>query len=131
MRHLAYAAMLAFVLVGTLPLHRVFGLDLARQVRRVVLAVLPVAAVFVAWDVAATAAGHWAFDPAQVLPVRVLGLPLEELSFFVVIPLAGLLTYEAVGSVLRAGSVRRAVQQGLRGDRRVPDGRDPRGRGRS
>jgi hypothetical protein len=32
---------------------------------------------------------------------RFFGLPLEELAFFVVIPLAGLLTYEAVGVVIR------------------------------
>lgn len=106
MRHLAYAAMLGFVLVGTLPLHRVFRLTLARQLRRVARSILPVAVVFAAWDVAATRAGHWSFDPAQTLPVRVLGLPLEELAFFVVIPLAGLLTYEAVGVVLARGGLR-------------------------
>lgn len=100
MRHLAYAAMLAFCLVGTLPLDRFFRLGLLRQGRRLALSILPVAAVFVAWDVAATRAGHWTFDPEQTLPVRVFGLPLEELSFFVVVPLAGLLTYQAVGVVL-------------------------------
>ena len=57
--------------------------------------------VFVLWDLAATRAGHWQFDPEQTLPVRLWGLPLEELGFFVVIPLAGLLTYEAVGVVIR------------------------------
>ena len=92
--------MLAFCLAGTLPLHRVFHLGLARQVRRVALSILPVALVFIAWDVAATRVGHWSFDPEQTLPVRVLGLPLEELAFFVVVPLAGLLTFEAVGVVL-------------------------------
>lgn len=100
MRHLSYAVMLAFCLAGTLPLHRAFHLTLARQVRRVALSILPVALVFIAWDVAATRAGHWSFDPEQTLPVRVLGLPLEELAFFVVVPLAGLLTFEAVGVVL-------------------------------
>ena len=92
--------MLAFCLAGTLPLHRVFHLGLARQVRRVALSILPVALVFIAWDVAATRVGHWSFDQEQTLPVRVLGLPLEELAFFVVVPLAGLLTFEAVGVVL-------------------------------
>ncbi len=92
--------MLAFCLAGSLPLHRVFHLDLARQVRRVAVSILPVALVFVAWDVAATRAGHWSFDPEQTFSVRVLGLPLEELAFFVVVPLAGLLTFEAVGVVL-------------------------------
>lgn len=92
--------MLAFVLVGTLPLHRMFRLTLLAQVRRVALSILPVAVVFVVWDVAATHAGHWRFDPDQTLALRILGLPLEELAFFLVIPLAGLLTYEAVGVVL-------------------------------
>lgn len=100
MRHLAYAAMLGFCLVGTLPLDRVFRLGLLRQVRRIALSILPVFVVFVVWDVLATRAGHWTFDPEQTLPIRIVGLPLEELGFFVVIPLAGLLTYEAVGAVM-------------------------------
>lgn len=100
MRSLAYAAMLAFCLVGTVPLDRIFRLGLLRQVRRLALSIAPVFVVFVLWDTTATHAGHWTFDPEQTLPVRVLGLPLEELGFFVVIPLAGLLTYEAVGVVM-------------------------------
>lgn len=100
MRHLAYAAMLAFCLVGTLPLEWLFDLGVLRQVRRLVLSIAPVFVVFVVWDVLATHAGHWMFDASQTLPVRILGLPLEELGFFVVIPLAGLLTYEAVGVVM-------------------------------
>ncbi|HEY8305219.1 MAG TPA: lycopene cyclase domain-containing protein [Lapillicoccus sp.] len=107
MRQLAYAAMLAFCLVGTLPLNWFFHLDVLRQVRRLVLSITPVFLVFVAWDLAATHAGHWRFDPGQTLSTRFVGLPLEELGFFVVIPLAGLLTYEAVGVVIarrRGGS---------------------------
>jgi lycopene cyclase domain-containing protein len=97
LRHGAYAAMLLFVLAGCLPLHRVYRLSVLGQPRRLLLAVLPVAVVFAAWDIAATAAGHWHFDPAQTMAVRVAGLPLEEYAFFLVIPLAGILTYEAVG----------------------------------
>jgi lycopene cyclase domain-containing protein len=118
--------MLAFCLAGTLPLHRVFQLSLARQVRRVALSILPVAAVFVAWDVAATRVGHWSFDPAQTLPVRVLGLPLEELAFFLVVPLAGLLTFEAVGVVLggsgRPSRTRRGAGDDGTDDDRIRDG---------
>lgn len=108
MRHLAYAAMLAFCLVGTLPLDGFFHAGVLRQVRRLALSIGPVAVVFIAWDVAATHAGHWTFDPEQTLPVRVFGLPLEELSFFVVVPLAGVLTYEAVGVVLGRRKERRS-----------------------
>jgi lycopene cyclase domain-containing protein len=96
--------MLAFVLAGTLPLARHYRLSVLRQPLRLVLAIIPVAVLFVAWDVLATAAEQWYFDPAQTLAVRWWGLPLEEYAFFVVIPLAGILTFEAV----RVVSSRRA-----------------------
>ena len=99
MKHVSYVAMLAFVLVGTLPLHRYYRLSVLRQPLRLFLAIVPVAVVFLAWDVVATAAGQWRFDPAQTLAVRWWGLPPEEYAFFVVIPLAGILTFEAVSVV--------------------------------
>ena len=108
MRNFAYAAMLAFCLLGTLPLNWFFGLGVLRQVRRLVLSIAPVIIVFVLWDVAATHAGHWQFDLSQTLPIRLWGLPLEELGFFLVIPLAGLLTYEAVGVVMTRRRARRS-----------------------
>jgi len=98
-RHASYVGMLAFVLIGTLPLHRFCRLTVLRQPFRLLVAIVPAALLFVAWDLAATAAGHWHFDPAQTLPVRWWGLPLEEYAFFVVIPLAGVLTFEAVNAV--------------------------------
>ncbi len=95
-KHASYAAMLAFVLAGTLPLHRFYHLSVLREPLRLLGAVVPVAVLFITWDLVATAAGHWYFDPAQTFAVRLWGLPLEEYAFFVVIPLAGILTFEAV-----------------------------------
>jgi lycopene cyclase domain-containing protein len=88
--------MLAFVLAGTLPLHRLYHLQVLRQPVRLLAAITPAAVLFIAWDLAATAAGHWYFDPSQTFAARLWGLPLEEYAFFVVIPLAGILTFEAV-----------------------------------
>jgi lycopene cyclase domain-containing protein len=88
--------MLVFVLVGTLPLHRFYRLSVLRQPLRLLAAIVPAAVLFVTWDLVATAAGHWQFDPAQTFASRLWGLPLEEYAFFVVIPLAGILTFEAV-----------------------------------
>jgi lycopene cyclase domain-containing protein len=102
--HASYAAMLAFVLLATLPLHRYYGLKVLRQPLRLLTAIVPVALLFVTIDLMATAAGHWHFDPAQTFGARLWGLPLEEYAFFVVIPLAGILTFEAVKVV---GSRRR------------------------
>lgn len=101
LQHWSYVAMLAFCLAGTLPLVPAFRLRVLRQPRRLLLTVVAAGSPFVVWDLFATRAGHWRFDPAQTLPWRVAGLPLEEIGFFVVIPLATVLTYEAVRVVRR------------------------------
>jgi hypothetical protein len=64
---------------------------------------LPTLAAFVVWDVAAIRLGHWTFSPTYTTGWRVGNIPVEELTFFVVIPLCALLSYEAVGNVLRLG----------------------------
>ena len=111
--HWSYVAMLAFCLVGTLPLVPAFRLDVFRQARRLALTVVAAGTPFLVWDLYATHVGHWSFDPDQTLPWRVAGLPLEEISFFVVIPLVTVLTFEAVRAVERRGGLlpRRASRE--------------------
>lgn len=100
MRHLAYVAMLAFCLLGTLPLELWLGVRVYRQARRLLLTLLPVVSVMVVWDLYAIAAGHWDFDPAQTLGVVLPGgIPVEELLFFLVIPTCAVLSFEAVRRV--------------------------------
>lgn len=105
--HWAYAGMLAFCLVGTLWLVPFFRLTVFRRPRRLLLTILLVGTPFLVWDLLVTHAGHWWFDADQTLPPRVLGVPLEEVAFFVVIPLVSVLTYEGVRAALRAGFPRR------------------------
>lgn len=97
----SYVAMLAFCLAGTLPLVPAFRLDVLRQPRRLLLTVLLAGTPFLVWDLYATHAGHWWFDAEQTLPPRVAGIPLEEVAFFVVIPVVSVLTFEAVKVVRR------------------------------
>ena len=97
----SYVAMLAFCLAGTLPLVPAFRLDVLRQPRRLLLTVLLAGTPFLLWDLYATHAGHWRFDADQTLPPRVAGIPLEEVAFFVVIPVVSVLTFEAVKVVRR------------------------------
>jgi lycopene cyclase domain-containing protein len=94
--HWSYVAMLAFCLAGTLPLVPAFRLDVLRQPRRLLLTVLLAGTPFLLWDLYATHAGHWWFDAGQTLPPRIAGIPLEEVAFFVVIPVVSVLTFEAV-----------------------------------
>lgn len=115
LQHWSYVAMLAFCLAGTLPLVPLFGLTVLRQPRRLLLTVAVAGSPFLLWDLYATHAGHWWFDAAQTLPWRVAGLPVEEIAFFVVIPLVSVLTYEAVRVVRGEGRrTGRATRSGLR-----------------
>ena len=100
MRHLSYVGVLAFCLLGTLPLELWLGVRVYRQWKRLLLTLLPVVAVFVVWDLYAISAGHWTFDDEQTTGVVLPGsLPLDELLFFVVVPICALLSVEAVRKV--------------------------------
>lgn len=102
MEHLSYLAVLAGCLLGALWLEPVLRVNVLRRWRRLLLTLLPVVAVFVLWDLAAIAAGHWTFDPAQTTGVLLPGgLPLDEVLFFVVVPLCAILGFEAVRAVRR------------------------------
>jgi lycopene cyclase domain-containing protein len=103
-----YLAVLVGCLLAAIWLEPVFKLGVLRQRRRLLLTLLPVAAVFAVWDVAALAAGHWRVDPAQTTGVVLPGrLPLEELLFFLVVPLCAILGFEAVRGVPSRGRRRR------------------------
>jgi lycopene cyclase domain-containing protein len=95
----AYLLVLAACLVGTAPLEVVLKTRVYARWRRLVLTLLPVLAVFVTWDLLAIRAGHWDFDAGQVTGITLAGLPLEELLFFVAIPICAILTLEAVRAV--------------------------------
>lgn len=99
MQQLTYVAMLVFVVAATLPLEVLLHVGVYTRLRRLGLVVLCAGAPFALWDVAATLAGHWTFDTSQTLGIVLPGgLPLEEMLFFVVVPLASVMTLEAVRS---------------------------------
>ena len=110
----SYVGMLAFCLVGTLPLIPAFRLRVMRQPKRVALTILAAGTPFLVWDLLATRAGHWSFDEDQTLPFRVAGIPVEEVSFFVVIPLVTILTYEAVKVVRKKAVAPTRERRGVR-----------------
>ena len=96
-----YLAVLAGCVLITLPLEILFGARVYRRPGRLLGALAPPLALFVAWDVIAIERGHWWYNPRYVTGWRLPGsLPVEELAFFVVIPICALLTYEAVTLVL-------------------------------
>ncbi|MEE3750436.1 lycopene cyclase domain-containing protein [Mycobacterium intracellulare] len=95
-----YFVVLAACLAITAPLETL-GPGVYRQWRRLIKAVLPVAAVFLIWDEIAVAAHVWTYDGAYLTGVSIpFRVPVEEVLFFLVIPTCGLLTYNAVNAIL-------------------------------
>ena len=96
-----YLLVLGGCLAITAPLE-LFGPGVYRQPGRLVRALLPALIVFLVWDVIAIAAHVWTYNPDYVTGVELpLRIPIEELLFFIVIPLCGLLTYNAVTAMLK------------------------------
>ena len=96
-----YLALMAACLVLTLPLEFVLRARVYRRPLRLLLALIPTIVVFVIWDIVGILRDHWSYSPKFTTGIMLGVMPLEELVFFIVIPICGLLTYEAVGDVLR------------------------------
>lgn len=100
MSHLAYVAVLAACIVGTLPLEIALRARVYRRPIRLILTLIPVLAVFVVWDLYAIRSTHWDFDTFRTTGVLFPGqLPLDEVLFFIAIPICSILTLEAVRSL--------------------------------
>lgn len=89
--------MLLFTVMGSFWLEILFKVGVLRRVKRWLLSIIPTALIFLVWDYYAVTRGHWKFDKEQVVGIYgPAGIPLEEFLFFIVVPLAGLMTIEAV-----------------------------------
>jgi lycopene cyclase domain-containing protein len=99
-RHLTYLAVLATCLACAAWLEPLLRVAVVRRWRRVIATVAVVAVVFTGWDLVAIAAGQWSYDPAQLVGIILPGrLPLEELLFFLVVPVCAILAFEATRRV--------------------------------
>ena len=96
-----YLLLMAACLLITLPLEFVLRARVYRRPLRLLIALLLTVAIFVAWDILGIIRDHWSYSPRFTTGIMLGPMPLEELVFFVVIPVCGLLSYEAVGFVLR------------------------------
>jgi lycopene cyclase domain-containing protein len=113
-----YLALMGICVLVTLPLELVLGARVWRQPRRLIRALALPAAVFVVWDAIAIHRHHWSYDPRHVtgwdLPFDV---PVEEVVFFLVIPICALLTYEAVQRMSERAAGRTATRRAERARR--------------
>ena len=101
-----YLILMGLCLLVTLPLEFVFEARVWRRPRRLLVALTPGFLVFVAWDLWASTTGTWGFDPDYTVGLTFPGgMAVEELVFFLVVPICTLLTLESVRNVL-SGRVR-------------------------
>lgn len=89
-------AIIAFPLVFSFERRLKFYL----KFKPLLVAIVLVGCVFVGWDVLATHRGHWSFNPSYVTEIRLLGLPLEEILFFVTVPYSCLFIFESIRKFL-------------------------------
>lgn len=92
--------MLLFTICGSFWLELVLRVGVLRRFGRALASIAPVALVFILWDLYAIRVGHWHFDREQILGVIFPGgIPVEEILFFLIVPLAAIMTIEAVRRV--------------------------------
>ena len=97
MEQLTYLALLVGCLVVTAPLELVLRVRVYARWRRLLLAVVPEFVVFVVWVLYAIAEGHWDYSSTRTIDVRLPGgIPVEEVLFFLVVPVCAVLALEAV-----------------------------------
>ena len=64
----------------------------------VFLSIAIVGILYLTWDVFATARGHWWFNEHYTGSLRVGGLPLGEILFFLTVPYSCLFLFEVIGA---------------------------------
>lgn len=95
----AYLGVLLFIVLGTVWLEFIIGARVLRKPLRLILAISPVFLGLVIWDIYAISQGHWWFNEKYVTGWQIGIVPIEELLFFLVVPVAAIYSFEAVRAV--------------------------------
>ncbi len=90
-----YILVLAVTLFFPLVLSCDKNLPIRRYPGALFKAILTVAVPFWIWDVWVTERGHWSFNPDYVMGFSMLGMPVEEWLFFLVVPFVSIFTWES------------------------------------
>jgi lycopene cyclase domain-containing protein len=95
-----YIAMLVFTVAGSFWLEIALKVGVLRRIKRLAFTIIPVAIIFLAWDAYAISHKHWRFDETQMLgAVGPFRIPLEEYLFFIIVPIASVMTLEGVRQI--------------------------------
>ncbi|MEM0438086.1 MAG: lycopene cyclase domain-containing protein [Candidatus Micrarchaeia archaeon] len=76
---------------------RFVDVDLRRAFSAIILVAIP----FVIWDVLATERGDWGFSGEHLIGIYLLGLPVEEVLFFIIVPFCCIFLYECTALLIK------------------------------
>lgn len=103
-----YLILMAACVAITLPLEFVLRARVYRRLPLLLPTILLVVVAFGAWDLLGIARDHWTYSPEFTTGLQLGIIPIEEIVFFIVIPLCALLSYEGVATVLNFFKRKRA-----------------------
>jgi len=100
-----YLMVLAFIGICALFVNLGFRLRIRSKWKLFLMTDVAILSIYLAWDLWAVAKGSWYFDPEQIMGFYIFGqLPIEEVLFFIIVPLMVVLTYLALIKLSRPSS---------------------------
>ncbi len=97
MAHFHYLFVLAFIGICAIGVNVGFKLGITKKLKQFLLMDAVIIVVYLAWDIWAIFKKSWYFDGNQIIGINFFSrLPIEEILFFVIVPLMGVLTYLAL-----------------------------------
>ena len=111
MENLHYAYVLIFIAICAVGVNFGFKLQFARKLKLFLIADSLILVIYLIWDFWAVSKGSWFFDSNQILGIMLLGkLPIEEVLFFIIVPLMTVLTYLALTKLTGWGKAKEEIK---------------------
>lgn len=85
-----------FIIIVPLILSFENKIKFSRNIVPVFISILVSSALFISWDIDAARRGDWSFNPEYVNSLKISGLPIEEILFFITVPYSILFVYECI-----------------------------------
>lgn len=96
-----YLFLMIFTLLGPMIMSFEKQIHFKKYWKITIKSILIPAIVFIIWDYIYTNWGVWSFNDVYITGFKILNLPIEEISFFFIVPFACIFIYETVHFVFK------------------------------
>jgi len=105
--NLHYLLVLVFISIFAIGVNFGFKLRFSKQIKIFIKMDLFILGIYLVWDFWAVNKGSWFFDAKQIIGWKLFNqLPIEEILFFVIVPLMTVLTYLALSKLTGWGQTK-------------------------